>query len=367
MIKEIALMSVLLANPIVENSDYIIKNNIITQDYTYSLFNEINDDGSYKYENNGYGTLTQTITRKHSENNLEKPVLDEQGNPVLDEQGNATYEQIITYPALTETDILKKDDIVIISVENYNSSINSFYDFNVNVYCNSNAITITKDTENVYKFTLNAVGTYDIKANWTISNTIYKKLLDVSNDAVDGNWSKVFSIENIVLLIYGIIILVSFLFNLISNKKTLNNLGTKLASTLGLNTNASVKTNFDVLSKQLESKINEYKDIATNSETQTKATKEAMQKFVQAFLYMQEETPESKQAIINLLSGLNLSSDTDTQEIIEKVLKKLKQDEETKIQKQKETETKIAELKENVSTETTTTTTTNVSETRPIE
>lgn len=199
----------------------------------------------------------------------------------------------------------------------------------VKVLVNGNELTPNEDGN--YQFSLNE-GENLIEATFEIDQEQMKYIVDMITNAKEGNWEEIFSVKNLFTIISWIISALmgsGFLITWLKNKKiesdTKVNVVDEVNSVLNTNNAQVVK---DFLEKTLQPLVN-------NIKADNVATKEVVTTLARCFMLSQENTPESRLAIINELTKVQNSSNEIAQQVKELIdLEILKANQEKESKKQ---------------------------------
>lgn len=216
----------------------------------------------------------------------------------------------------------------------------------IKVSVNGNELTPTE--EGNYQFSLNE-GENLIEATFEIDQEQMKYIVDMITNAKEGNWEEIFSIKNLFTIISWVISALmggGFLITWLKTKKVESNTKVNVVDEVKQvlnNNNAEVVKNF--LEKTLQPLVN-------NIKADNVATKEVVSTLARCFMLSQENTPESRLAIINELTKVQSSSSDLAQQVkdlIDLEILKANQEKESKKQVIEELE----KVNESLSVETT--------------
>lgn len=179
------------------------------------------------------------------------------------------------------------------------------------VSMNGSNLTAVEGEENTYSFAL-VSGENKIKVGYAIDTALLGEFAVIAEEIKAKDWKRVFSLENILLIVNyiinsGVALALVRLFSKYKYSKTVDR-------------KEIIKTINDALPKEADAIIQ--KTINDNLVplispviAQMGNMEEAMSTFIKAFLYSMEGTPDAKDKIITLLSGVKLSDDSTVNEI----------------------------------------------------
>lgn len=212
-----------------------------------------------------------------------------------------------------------------------------------------NGVELTANEEGNYTFVL-AEGENKVEVEFDVDDEQMQTLAELFAKAKNGEWSDIFSVENILTFISWAITTIfssGFLLTLIKNKKIKSKTTEEVANAVeGKVEKASAKAINEFLEKTLQ-------PATSKMSTGLSDMEDSMKILVRCFVLSQENTPESRLAIIKELSNLKTNSQElseQVKEIINAEIAKNKEKEEEKIkslQELKETNEAI-EVKDDI-------------------
>ena len=201
-----------------------------------------------------------------------------------------------------------------------------------------NGVELSANAEGNYTFTL-AEGENKLVVEFAVDDEQMATFAELFAQAKDGEWSEIFSVENILTFIsWGITTLLSsgFLLTLIKNKK----IRSKTAEEISVSVENKVEK---ASAKAITTFLTETLEPVTNKmSTGLNDMEEAMKILVRCFVLSQENTPESRLAIIKELTNLKTTS----QELSEQVKAMIDEEILKRAQVEQEKAKSIADLKE---------------------
>lgn len=168
-----------------------------------------------------------------------------------------------------------------------------------------NGVDIIPNEDGLYQFVL-VEGDNVLRGKFEIDSEQFKEVAQILADAKAGKWDAVFSIENLIIVIYFVISLVmaaAALINATKNKKikakTAEEISVGVDDAITKNNakaiNQFLNTTFAPIFEQIDNKMNSIDETAAA--------------LAKTFILSQENTPESRIAIINELSNLHKKDD----------------------------------------------------------
>lgn len=316
--------------------------------YTYIIFNEQqarciitmgeNDSTellmTYIYENEiltFYMLGEQLGTFTIGENNIlelyEEPVIEFPCSVSLSEVKNGT----ITF-SKTEGEIGE-------IIEVYNTPA-LLYDL---IEITANGVVLTPDEYGVYSFVL-VEGENIVTAKFEVSDEKLQQVADLLNKAKEGNWEEIFTVSNLMQLISWLITLgcsSGFFVTLYKSKKFKELTPQEIARKVDEKINSVLDERLatflkDVFGPFTENMLQKFSGMENSTKT-----------MVRCFILMQENTPESRLAILNELNNLN---NNETGQLTLQVKNLIAEE----VRKQEEQSKALNETIENLKTETST-------------
>lgn len=316
--------------------------------YTYIIFNEQqarciitmgeNDSTellmTYTYENEilaFYMLGEQLGSFTIGENNIlelyEEPVIELPCSVSLSEVKNGT----ITF-SKTEGEIGE-------IIEVYNTPA-LLYDL---IEITANGVVLTPDEYGVYSFVL-VEGENIVTAKFEVSDEKLQQVADLLNKAKEGNWEEIFTVSNLMQLISWLITLgcsSGFFVTLYKSKKFKELTPQEIARKVDEKINSVLDERLatflkDVFGPFTENMLQKFSGMENSTKT-----------MVRCFILMQENTPESRLAILNELNNLN---NNETGQLTLQVKNLIAEE----VRKQEEQSKALNETIENLKTETST-------------
>lgn len=174
-----------------------------------------------------------------------------------------------------------------------------------------NGVELSPNSEGNYTFTL-AEGENILVIEFTVSEEQMQTMAELFAKAKDGEWSDIFSVENILTFIsWAITTLLSsgFFLTLIKNKKIKSKTAEEIATVVEERVNSASSTAIESFLKNI------LQPVTNKMSTGLVDMEDSMKILIRCFVLSQENTPESRLAIIKELSNLKTSS----QELSEQV------------------------------------------------
>lgn len=263
-----------------------------------------------------------------------QPVKAYAEEPISSEVTSSEEESIIEYPCkvaiaktiggeiLTDIEEGNVGDIVTLHISPY-----LLYKIKV---VKANGIDLIADAEGNYSFAL-IEGSNEIYVEFDVDNEKLELAAEILAQAKEGNWEQIFSVENILTVISWIITTIfssGFLLTLIKNKK----LKSKTAEEIAVSVEGKVeKATAHAINNFLNTTL---EPVTSKMSNGLNDMEESMKILIRCFVLSQEDTPESRLAIIKELSNLKTTSQELSEQvkmlINEEILKNKKAEEEKK-------------------------------------
>ena len=241
---------------------------------------------------------------------VEEPPLEEELPPVIEEPeivypATVVYGQYLYGDVLADIEYGNIGDVVTVYAKPY--SLCKVISVSIN------GVELTPNQDGNYQFTLTE-GENLIDAKFEIDQEQMKYIVGMIENAKEGNWEEVFSIKNLFTIISWVISALmgsGFLITLLKNKKIETNTKVDVVGQVKdvLNSNS-----LSVVKEFLE---NTLQPIVNNIKSDNVATKEVVTTLARCFMLSQENTPESRLAIINELTKVQNSSNDLAQQVKE--------------------------------------------------
>lgn len=174
-----------------------------------------------------------------------------------------------------------------------------------------NDVAITKSEEGEYAFAV-VSGENLIKASFKVDEALLGEFANAYAAAQNGDWKSVFTVQNLLIFI-------SFLINS-GIAFALVKVFTKYKKSGSVDRKELIKAVNDAVPSETKKIIGDILKesllpLLTELSAHMDDVTQMCQKFIQAFLYSLEDTMDSKEKIISLLSGLNLSDQNSIDEM----------------------------------------------------
>lgn len=321
--------------------------------YTYIIFNEQqarciitmgeNDSTellmTYIYENEiltFYMLGEQLGSFTIGENNI----LELYEEPVIDEP-------VIEFPCSVSLSEVKNGTITFSKTEGEIGEIIEVYNTPALLYdlieITANGVVLTPDEYGVYSFIL-VEGENIVTAKFEVSDEKLQQVADLLNKAKEGNWEEIFTVSNLMQLISWLITLgcsSGFFVTLYKSKKFKELTPQEIARKVDEKINSVLDERLatflkDVFGPFTENMLQKFSGMENSTKT-----------MVRCFILMQENTPESRLAILNELNNLN---NNETGQLTLQVKNLIAEE----VRKQEEQSKALNETIENLKTETST-------------
>ncbi len=194
-----------------------------------------------------------------------------------------------------------------------------------------------------WSFELKEQGTYVVKAEFIVDNETLQHALEIYNSAKKGDWKDVFTVSNITFFATTLLYIVYFIVKVFQDRKFRNNVISDVCSQFGLSRDSTPE---QIVQSLMDKAV---MPTLKSLEKSEKNNKECIQALTKAMLYMQENTPESKQEIIKMIGKLEFTDDT-TKEVVEQVMAELEKQKNSELAKKLEIDNKFDELREETKT-----------------
>lgn len=168
-----------------------------------------------------------------------------------------------------------------------------------------NGTELIANEEGNYQFVL-VEGENVITGKFEIDSEQFKEVAQLLADAKDGNWEKIFSLENVITLIFAILSALmssGFLITLLKYKKVESKTSTDIA------TSVSDKIDENSSKAIVEFLTNAIQPIFDKIDGKMVGIEEVCKTLTRCFILSQENTPESRLAIINELTALQKTNE----------------------------------------------------------
>ncbi len=265
--------------------------------------------------------------------------------PKIEEDTEITY---------TSTIVIKNCDYGDILTDIENGNIGDIvtiyakpYSFCKLISISVNGAELFANEEGNYQFVL-VEGENVITGKFEIDSEQFKEVAQLLADAKDGNWEKIFSLENVITLIFAILSTLmssGFLITLLKYKKVESKTSTDIAT--------SVSNKIDENSSKaiVEFLTNAIQPIFDKIDGKMVGVEEVCKTLTRCFILSQENTPESRLAIINELTALQKTNEelsAQVKAIIANEISKNEEIQKSKIKALEELELKNKKISEDV-------------------
>lgn len=264
-----------------------------------------------------------TLTSVNAEENQEEQTTE------TPEVSETPEEPIIVYPCKVTISDVKNGTIEVSKTEGEIGEIVEIYNTPDLLYdltqLTVNGIVLTPDKYGIYSFAL-IEGENIVAAKFEVSDEKLEKIAELLGQAKEGKWEDIFTVSNLMQLISWIITTLcssGFFITLYKSRKykqltpqeIAKQVETKLDNVLGEKLSGFLT---DIFGPYSEAMLTKFEKMETSTKT-----------LVRCFILMQENTPESRIAILKELDGLN-SNETNllTTQVKELIAEEVKKQEE---------------------------------------
>lgn len=266
--------------------------------------------------------------------------------PKVEEETNTDNPEVI-YPCSVSLSEVKNGTITFSKTEGEIGEIIEVYNTPALLYdlieITANGVVLTPDEYGVYSFVL-VEGENIVTAKFEVSDEKLQQVADLLNKAKEGNWEEIFTVSNLMQLISWLITLgcsSGFFVTLYKSKKFKELTPQEIARKVDEKINSVLDERLatflkDVFGPFTENMLQKFSGMENSTKT-----------MVRCFILMQENTPESRLAILNELNNLN---NNETGQLTLQVKNLIAEE----VRKQEEQSKALNETIENLKTETST-------------
>lgn len=316
--------------------------------YTYIIFNEQQARCIITMGENDSTELLMTYTYENEI--LTFYMLGEQLGSFTIGENNILelYEEpVIEFPCSVSLSEVKNGTITFSKTEGEIGEIIEVYNTPALLYdlieITANGVVLTPDEYGVYSFVL-VEGENVVTAKFEVSDEKLQQVADLLNKAKEGNWEEIFTVSNLMQLISWLITLgcsSGFFVTLYKSKKFKELTPQEIARKVDEKINSVLDERLatflkDVFGPFTENMLQKFSGMENSTKT-----------MVRCFILMQENTPESRLAILNELNNLN---NNETGQLTLQVKNLIAEE----VRKQEEQSKALNETIENLKTETST-------------
>ena len=180
-----------------------------------------------------------------------------------------------------------------------------------------NGVAITPNDDGIYEFLL-VEGENKVNATFVVNKAELETIAGVLADARNGDWSQIFTIENMLTFISWIISLLmssGFFVTLIKSKK----IQSKTAGEISKTVEALINSKFGEMTETFLK--NTIMPIMEKYNVNMEFMDKTMKAMARCFMLAQENTPEARLAIVEELTKLN-NNEKDLREEVKEIIEK---------------------------------------------
>lgn len=347
--------------PVVEETTSIIGQTytyVEDKNYTFTILDETQVEVIATDKIDETQSITIIMQYTYIDNVLTISMLDEViGEFVIEENNTLSMyappkveEPVITYPCSVSLSYIENGTITFSKTEGEVGEIIEVYNTPDLLYdlieIKVNGVVLTPDEYGVYSFVL-VEGENVVSARFEVSNEKLEQVAKLLDQIKEGNWEEIFTVSNLMQLISWVITTCcasGFFITLYKSKKYKQLTPQEIAKQVDEKINS-------VLDNKLSSFLeNTFGPFNANMLDKFSSMENSTKTMVRCFILMQENTPESRLAILKELNSLN---NKETGQLTLQVKELIA----AEVKKQEKENKSLSEALEELKTETTTTVT----------